>query len=70
MVKPSREFNKEWSQANITQVFSRRFLKKGKGTTRAQKVVAKNKVTYWNLDKEQTSFDSGRVTAVSSECAA
>ena len=52
--KAGREFNKEWSQANITQVFSRRFLKKGKATTRTEG-GGKNKVTYWSLgNKEQT----------------
>jgi len=52
--KAGREFDKDWSQANIRQVFTRRFLKKGKATTRTEG-GGKNKVTYWSLgNKEQT----------------
>jgi hypothetical protein len=66
VVKAAREFNKEWSQDNITQVFSRRFLKKKKGSTNTVG-GGKNKVTYWSVGEKQKQlgWDSPKKNAAS-----
>jgi nitroreductase len=58
-----KQFNKDWSEDNLTKVFNRRLKKTSKSRTEGG---GKNKVTFWSLGKkEQTAmvFDSGRVTA-------
>ena len=47
----ARKFNKEWSEANISQVFSRRLKNEGHSRTEGG---GKNKITHWSLRKENT----------------
>jgi hypothetical protein len=59
VVGAAKQFNKEWSEDNITKVFNRRLKKISKSNTTGG---GKNKVTLWSLDKkEQASmrFDGG-----------
>jgi AAA domain len=64
VVKAGREFNKEWAQANISQVFSRRFLKKNKGSTHTVG-GGKSKITYWSLGEKPLEFDLTKKEAAS-----
>jgi hypothetical protein len=52
----AKQFNKDWSEANIQQVFSRRLKKISKSRTEGG---GKNKVTSWSLGKKQTQNTIG-----------
>ena len=69
VVDAAKQFSKDWSEANITKVFSWRFIKAQKGSSRTEG-GGKNKVTYWSIGKkEQTpiEFDTNQHKPPTSE---